>query len=176
VNDSNETGFYVAPFSIDGTLEGIGFWKRSDLSGFWIEVCSDLMKGKGGNVDTFLERQLSHLRVKLTSAKGAALLTLFAREKPLSSCLLLSGTSTDADQQAAGMFVESVRKTNIVREVAAVMEPFASIFGINERPLMVVIPWPDETVSDQDHELVRELGLHFARAFFEANVGRSIAP
>jgi hypothetical protein len=175
VNDSKDTGFYIAPYSIDGAMKGVGFWKRSDLSGFWIEVCRDLMKEKGSNFDALLEKQLSHLRVKLTSAKGAALLMLFARERPLSSSLLLSGTSMDADQQASGMFVESVRKTNVVREVAPVTEPFASIFGINERPLMVVIPWPDETVSDQDHELVRELGLHLAGAFFEANVRTSIA-
>jgi hypothetical protein len=170
VNESKEAGFYIAPFSIDGTLMGVGFWKRADLSGFWIEVCRDLMKKHGCNFDTFLEKQLSHLRMKLTSAKGTALLTLFAQAKPLSSCLLLSGASKDADQQAVGMFVESIRKTSLVRAASAGLEPFAAIPGLDERPLMVVVPWPDETVSDHDHELVRELGLHFAGAFFEFNV------
>lgn len=37
-------------------------------------------------------------------------------------------------------------------------------------PAMVIVPRPDDDISDQDHDFVGELGLHLAGAFFAAGL------
>jgi len=41
--------------------------------------------------------------------------------------------------------------------------------SLSERPLMVIVPIPDESISDQDNDVVRELALHLASAFLRSD-------
>jgi hypothetical protein len=34
---------------------------------------------------------------------------------------------------------------------------------------MIVVPWPDEVTSEQDFDLIRELSIHVAAAFFQGD-------
>ena len=45
--------------------------------------------------------------------------------------------------------------------------PLAELVTFDGRPLLAVVVWGNPNVSERDHELVQELGIHFAAAFFE---------
>ena len=42
--------------------------------------------------------------------------------------------------------------------------PFVDLSAIPDRPLLVVVPWPDALITDQEHDLSKELMVHFAGA------------
>ena len=83
------------------------------------------------------------------------------------SAILMAGSSAPAERAASQMWVDSLRRSNIVLVASSSSNPFEQVLTTNERPLLVVIPWPDARVSEQDRELVRELLLHLARAYFD---------
>jgi hypothetical protein len=167
VSVTDEPGFFVAPFGIDGRSLGIGFWGYSQLSDTWLGTCTAFIEDSRGNFDVSWPGNLSHIRTKLTSASGAALATFSICERIASSIVLLSGRSLEAEVNVTHMFVSSLRRVRLVVEAAAGHpEPFAVLLSVKERPLMAVVPWPEMTVPQSDHELVRELGLHLAGAFF----------
>lgn len=71
-----------------------------------------------------------------------------------------------AESTVLDLFIASLRKVEMVRATASSDEPFAEVLRIRERPLLVVVPWPDPEISDPDEALVRKLGVHLAGAFF----------
>ena len=71
-----------------------------------------------------------------------------------------------AERTLLEMFVESVRRVDIVRKMQRTSKPFADVFGISERPLHVVIAWG--VSQGDDARMVAELGTHFAAAFLYA--------
>lgn len=163
---STEFGFYIAPFGTDGEQVGLGFWARSTLSDVWLRACSDFLGAHGASFDASWGGKLSQIRTKLTSAFGAALVTFAAHGKIASSILLLSGQTPEAERELAEMFVDSLNRTTWVQQDASTSHPFSKITSVNDRPLMVVVAWPESTISEQDHDLVRELGIHLAGAYF----------
>jgi hypothetical protein len=160
------SGFFVLSFGMDGESVGSGFWERSRLSENWLGTCKDYLGAHGESFDASWNAHLSHIQTKLTSASGAGLVTFFVHGKVVLSVLLLSGLSPPAENPVAEMFIESLKKTVPVEAATRSSSPFRDIFAVRDRPLMVVVPWPEATVSSQDHALVRELGLHLAGAFF----------
>lgn len=161
-----QPGFFILPFGMDGEPVGFGFWEQVRLSENWLTVCRDYLNEHGAVFDASWSGNLSHIRTKITSASGTALVTFFVQGKVALSVLLLAGTSPAAEESAAQMFVESLRRSAPVQAATQSPNPFNNIFSAKDRPLMVVVPWPETTVSEQDHKLVRELGLHLAGAFF----------
>jgi hypothetical protein len=162
---SNEAGFHVAPFGVDGEPVGAGFWSSSNLSNEWLRLGSEFLQTHGPVFDSSWDGPLSQIRTKFTSSSGAALATFFVNTKIASSLLLLSGQSPAAEQVVTDMFVDSIKRT-VEQMVVGAPNHFSKIASIKERPLMVVVPWPEADISDQDYDLVRELGLHLAGAFF----------
>lgn len=100
-------------------------------------------------------------------------MTFYVKAEIAASLLLLSGQSEAVERDISQMFVESLRKTDLVKAAAVSQRPFGSILMLKERPLLVVVPWGRATISGDDHNLVKELGLHLAGAFFlrQANPG-----
>ena len=162
-----DAGFVILPFSPDGDPVGRGIWRSSQLSPKWLAICEDVLLKRGMIFDAAWQDDLSHIRTKFTSASGAAVVSFFAHHAIASSLLLLSGISPQAEREISGMFVESLRRTNAVTAAGTGVQPFSQINSITDRPLMVVIPWPSDGVSATDHDLVRELGVHLAAAFFK---------
>lgn len=80
---------------------------------------------------------------------------------------LLSGQRHSVESSLLDMFVSSLRATDIVKACAESEAPFQAMLEVKMRPLMLVVPWGDERVSEQDRELVQELSLHVAGAFFK---------
>lgn len=159
-------GFYVSPFGMDGESLGTGFWAASNLSERWLDVCVAFLHQHGLVFDSRWPEPLSHVRTKLTSASGAAIATFYVRDQIVSSILLLSGRSPAVDDDVAAMFTESLKRSSPSVGVSRSSRPgFQAILARKERPLMAVVAWPDPSVSDEDQDLVRELGLHLAGAF-----------
>ena len=160
------SGFFVLPVGIDGESVGSGFWERSRLSERWLGVCKDYLAAHGAAFEASWDGDIQHVRAKVTSASGAALVTLFVHGKVVLSILLLSGISPQTDNAVSQMFVDSLKRTAPVRVTAQSLSPFTEIFAKQGRPLMVLVPWPQPTVTDEDHGLAYELALHLAGAFF----------
>lgn len=162
--ERTQTGFWIAPFGIDGNLEGLGFWEFAKLSSKWVGFANELITRNPSNFDRVLGDKLSHIRVKFTSIPGAALLTISDSEKVASSAILLGGLAAEKEMHLAGMYIESLKKIDRVKvSIGPNDKPFQELLGLTNRPLVAVVPWPDELV---DHDLVRELGIHLAGAFF----------
>lgn len=162
-------GFFIAAFAIDGSLEGQGRWIYRDLSAKWSNICDKLLYEEGVNFDHIWRGPLSHIRTKLTSARGAGICTIFVNDHVASSILLLRGHDRGAERDLSRMFVSSLQRVHLVRAITKLSEPFAEVLSMAERPLMAVVPIPDESISDEDHDLVRELSLHLASAFLRAD-------
>jgi hypothetical protein len=160
-----EPGFYVAPFGIDGEPEGIDYWKIERLSPKWLAICDRHLELHGTSFDIPWGGNLAHIQMKFTSASGIALVTLSVRGKPSASIAIATGNLPSAETEVLNMFVDSLRRTTLVQHAAAASIPFQNVLVIKERPLMIVVPWPDSNISKQDHALVRELAIHTAGAF-----------
>jgi hypothetical protein len=162
-------GFFVASFAIDGTLEGKGRWIYRDLSTRWSSICDELLSEEGVNFDHTWRGELSHIRTKLTSARGAGICTIFVNDHVGASILLLRGDDRAAERDVSRLFVSSLQKAPLVQTSAGSTEPFMEVLSMSERPLMAAVPFPDESISDQDHGVARELSLHLASAFLRAH-------
>jgi hypothetical protein len=162
-------GFFVAAFTIDGTLEGKGRWMYRDLSSKWLNLCDELLRAKGANFDYRWSGPLSHIRTRLTSDHGAGICTIFVNDRVGVSILLLRGRDGSAERNVSRMFVNSLQKVHLAQSISGLSEPLAEVFALSERPLMVVVPIPDESLSDQEQDEARELSLHMASAFLRAD-------
>ncbi|MFI5378584.1 MAG: hypothetical protein ACHRHE_04750 [Tepidisphaerales bacterium] len=160
------TGFYISGFGIDGEIVDTVFRTYSTLSEKWLTVCSRFLAMNGDVFESSWEGPLSHIKTRLTLASGAAVLTMFTGDQIECSMLLLSGLSTTADNDAASMFVTSLRNINMVKAAATSAEPFGGILTARERPLLAGVVWPDPGIPAGDHQLIGELMLHLAGAFF----------
>ena len=166
MTDSTQPGFFIVPFAFDGEQVGSGYWPLSRLSAKWLGVCSEFIQAHGPVFDAPWSGKLSHIRTKFTSASGAAIGTFFVQSEIVSSVLLLNGSSPNAEQTVAKMFADSLTKTFQSQLRQPPTDSFSKISSISERPLMVIVHLPAPDVSDDDQEIVRELALHLAGAFF----------
>jgi hypothetical protein len=162
-------GFFVAPFGIDGEPEGLDRWELAKLSAKWLAICEEHLELHGTSFNAPWRGHISHVQMKFTSASGVALVTFFVRGRPAASVALASGLSPTAEADVMRMFVDSLRRVAVVRAAAASQNPFQEAFTVRERPVMIVVPWPDAMISEQDRALVRELAIHTAGAFFARN-------
>ena len=165
---STHSGFYIAPYGIDGKQVDLGFRETSRLSSTCLGVCTEFLNAHGAVFDASWGGKLNELRTKVTSASGSAIATFFVRDGVASSILLLSGQSPEVDHSVTEMFVESFRRNALVQRAASSPHPFSTVAALNERPLMVAVAWPDPTILDQEQELARELGIHLAGAFLSS--------
>lgn len=163
-----EPDFEIAAFDPSGLLLGTSKRQLSDLSEKWLAIATAYLASHGENFKADWGGPLAHLVTQVTSADGAALVSFYADGVLVASAALLCGMSPDTELSVLKMFVQSLRKTEVVRANAVNEIPFEDIFQIMSRPLMVVVPWGDERVAEQDNELVQELALHFGAAYFQA--------
>ena len=160
-------GFYIAPFAVDGQGEGIVYQEQARLSAQWLYVCRNFIERNTAGVEAVWEGELAHISTKLTAAPGVALASFKVNGETAASLLLASGALPAAEDQVIEMFIRSMAQVELVRENAAPeQEPFEALREILDRPLMVVVPWPSETIAQQDRDLVQELAVHLAGAFF----------
>lgn len=156
--------FTIAAFALDGEQVGLAECEFDKLSSNWIDVCSGLSRHYGPVFDTPLQGNLNHVRIKCTSVDGAALVVIYMDNIPASSGAIACGISPAAEMEMLKLFASSVRASTepYHREATA---PFSDIERLEDRPLLVVVPWPSDAISDQDREIAKELMWHFAAAF-----------
>lgn len=162
--------FYVAAFNIDGESIGMEKIEIDSLSSKWTENCAKYLERHGDNFDTPWDENLSFIRTRLTSASGTALITFSSNEKPAASIFLARGISQATELSVLKMFINSLRNTDLVRASARSIEPFEEMFSIEDRPLMVVVPWADPDITDNENKIVRELSMHLAAAYFTKKI------
>jgi hypothetical protein len=61
------------------------------------------------------------------------------------------------------MFADSIN-VSTARYHGDADSAFADLPSITQRPLIAVVPSADELLTDEEHDLARELTLHFAAA------------
>jgi hypothetical protein len=166
MNMTEQDCFFVAAFAVDGRLEGVHQWVVGSMSEKWLELCGEYLDHHGSNFNASWGGELARISTKFTADRGVALVTFSSDGKPLASILLASGKSKDADLSVMKLFINSLIAIDEVQRSAVTDEPFREMLSIPDRPLMVVIPWVDESVDAQEHTLVRELSLHLAAAYF----------
>jgi hypothetical protein len=159
-------GFYIAPFSVEGEAEGCEYQEIGRLSDKWLTICGEFLDLNGNAFDSPWSGDLSHIRTSFTAASGGALIGFSVREVPANSIALASGDCPGAETEMIAMFVNSLRNVHAVRAVSNSPKPFEHAIELKERPVMIVVPWPARTISVEDHNVVRELAIHTAGAFF----------
>jgi hypothetical protein len=164
--DRVQGGFFILAFALHGECVGEGYWQCADLSAKWLAICREFLGRHTGSFEDSWSGNLSHIRTRITQSSDAAIVTFQVGDRVVSSILLLSGSAPTVDSEVAMLFVQSLRKTAPVLVATQSADPFNQILSKKDRPLMAVVAWPDAEVSAQDHELVHELGLHLAGAFF----------
>ena len=83
--------------------------------------------------------------------------------------MLLAGLSPAVEMQVTKMFIDSLMRIEIVQNLTkSHPKPFGEIAQTTNRPLMVHLPWLFRQISGEDHEVVAELNLHLAAAWFHS--------
>jgi hypothetical protein len=163
LNPDDDLHFLVAPFGLDGESVGVGAWHISMLSPEWLAICAEQLRGK--RTELSWGGKLPGIKVKLTCASDTAIGTIYVNNQVASSLLLLSGQSASAESAVAQMFVNSLRRMMHSRAHPSASTLFEGVLNLKERPLLIVVPWPEAGISADVQEAVRELGLHVAGAF-----------
>jgi len=162
---SAKPDYYVAPFSPDGELIGIGGRMISELSTKWLGFCNQLIASKGAVFQCKIPLPtLQHITVQVTSGSGTALVSFLVNDHPASSAVALTGQRATAEAEVLRMFVESMRRVPTVQELARTTKPFDCLLAITERPLYGVVLWANQSISESDQQLVQELENHLAAA------------
>jgi hypothetical protein len=167
---SSGKGFHIAPFGIDGRLEGEGFWSYEQLSTHWIDACGEVLEELGPIFEHQWSGPLSFVRTKLTSTDDYAIVTIYIRDHIASSLVFLRGSNRAVEDEARTTFLKSLANTELVRAAAShsgVACPFEQAGHLADRPLMIPVSFPNEALSDEDFDLARELSIHLAGAFFQ---------
>ncbi|HEY4371560.1 MAG TPA: hypothetical protein VGN52_06530 [Burkholderiales bacterium] len=165
--EEQEPGFYVAAYTADGSGKGVVFREFTELSGRWLLACRDFLRNRPASFDAAWQGELAHISARVTMAAGVALVTFKVRGTPAASVLLARGENEEAEAELVGMFIESLRRVKLVQTLSPGPEPFDSLRNLEERPLMVIVTWPYDEITEGDADLVQELSTHLAGAFLE---------
>jgi hypothetical protein len=158
--------YFVAAFGVDGQLVGVRPRSASQLTPGWLGFCRKLLTDGGPVFQCVMpQKELQHIALRFTSAEGAALVKFEVRGALATTAVALKGLNTAAEAEVLGMWVESMRRVRIVQEAAKEKTPFQTAFSLTERPVYIVVPWPDRRITEPDRQLVQELENHLAAAF-----------
>ena len=168
-----DTGFHIAAFSLEGALEGIRRCDPGEISQEWLRAADELLSSGGEMFDYEWPSALSNIRTKFTSIHSSALATFLVSGEIAASILLTRGAGSTAEGQIMSIFAQSLANSDPAKEAGGDARPFEGIQDIKERPLMVVVPWMSEGIEQRDHDLVREIAIHLAAAYFRRPAGTS---
>lgn len=160
-------GFLIAAFSAFGHFEGVRWREYQSFSHKWIELCGELFSEFGDIFDYTWPGNLAHIRTKFTSDQGVGMCTIFVNGRTASSILLMKGGSIGIEKDVIKVFLESVHTPLLNAPGGRAENGFSELNTISDRPLMAVVPFPNNEISNQDHEIARELGWHMAAAFLQ---------
>lgn len=167
--------FHTGIFAIDGELTAEGDLGLARLSPRWLGFARRFLRANGAVFRKPIDAQgLSHIEYKFTAYDGMALGSFYARGELVASTGYFTGTDPQGEAALQTMFLDSLRRIDLVRHAAASPTPFAALRSIEERPLQVVVAWGQLSVPDEDHQVISELANHFAGAFFYADESGSV--
>jgi len=161
-------GFYVLRHVMDGESEGLAFQELALLSTQWLYICRAFISQKPAAFEEAWRGPLAHISTKLASSAGVALVSFKVGGVLAASVLLASGTASIIEAQVIDLFIDSLGKVDLIKPATPGKDAFfEELREITARPLMIVVPWPHAAISASDENLVRELSVHLAGAFFE---------
>lgn len=108
---------------------------------------------------------LSHIEIKLTSADGTGLGMFYVNGALAISVGLFRGACAETEAAVLNAFVASLRNSRMVQIAATSDRPFEALLQLQQRPLLALVVWPPDELTETDADLVRELSTHFAAAF-----------
>ncbi len=152
--------FHVAPFSCDGELLGIGEWTASNLESAWLDRL-ELLSAPDNSGQCFMPSPFSEYSVRATIVAESGIATFFVRNILAASIAMLPGRNQVAELQMLNLFIESVRKIPLVVE-SEIDSRMDQMTRIENRPLVVAIPWPDNRISDYEFDIISSSSIHFA--------------
>jgi hypothetical protein len=164
--DNISTGFFIEVCAFDGVSVGNGCQEMPKLASKWLAVFSELIQKSGPAFNSSLQGNLSHIQIRFTSANGAASATLSANEVPGVTLLLLSGQSKQTEAEFTQMLAESLSRSFPAHVVGGEPDSFQKVFTFSKRPTAGIVTLPPDGIPSEDHELLREITLHLAGAFF----------
>jgi hypothetical protein len=135
----------------------------SALSPRWLGFSREVLGAGGSTFQCLLPPPFDRVGLRFTSSRSAGLATFLLDGAPVASSAYLRGEDLVADRQLLEMFVDSVRRVEVVQASQTSPQPFAEVFSISERPLHVVVAWGSS--PEHDLEMIAQLGNHFAGAF-----------
>lgn len=150
----------MAPFACDGELLGVGSWSSGNLSTDWLTRCAALSEFEHPNT-IHLAQPYNDFSVCSTVVDGVALATFRYRDTIAASAVISNGQDRLTETDIFRMFLDSIRNVELVR-LAETNRGFDTLWSIQERPLMVVVPWPIHEMTDSDSEVVTQFSIHFA--------------
>ncbi|MBN8810943.1 MAG: hypothetical protein J0I39_06535 [Sphingomonas sp.] len=162
-----KNGFSIAAFSAFGHFEGVREQEYQNLSAKWTSLCQELFLEFGGVFDYTWSGNLSHIRTKFTSDQGVGICTIFVNDRTASSILLMNGENVSVEKDVSKIFIRSLHTPLLNTPEGRAENGFSEIESISDRPLMIVVPFPSNEISTQNHEIVRELGWHMAAAYLQ---------
>ena len=176
--DKGTEGFHVAPFAPDGDLVDVALRMWDTLSPNWILASSTMLASLTASKRVSWGEGLSHIETGFVGQAGAALVTFYVRGVVVLSGVLLSGIAPQAENELLGMFVDARRRTDLVKAAAlnGGRVAFEDAKRLRERPVAIFVIWHPDSASDEDMEVVRDLSLHLAAAYFrrELAVGEGL--
>jgi hypothetical protein len=154
---------HVALFAPDGSLTAFSGAAASALSPRWKDFWRRMLDAHGPVFKAAIPiPPLSHIGVRLTRMDGAALVSFTVQGQPVTSAVALTGQHSDSEAEVLQMFVDSLRRTQLVRAYASDKPPFEEMFRLSQRPLYIAVIWGNPAVNDEDHETVIEFESHLA--------------
>jgi hypothetical protein len=159
--------FTIAAFDPAGSMIGTADKFYANLSPKWLLETSRFLAAHGDQFKTHWQGPLAHLETQFTASDGIALVTFRTRGIVVGSIALAAGENMVAEKYVLRMFVDSLKEAQITKFLSDSEKPFEQLFEINARPLMVAVPWGDQRITEEDDDLVQELAIHLAGAFFQ---------
>ena len=159
--------FYVAAFSCNGEMLGLGERKYNEFSPGLREQCAMMLKRYGSVFTTSLKQYVPGAELQFTSQSGSALITVYFDGKPEISGVFASGREPSVDSEVLRLFHLSICRTQIIKPFLD-QNPFGEIITLLERPLLGIVCWVSTSATDEYLGIMRELVLHLAVVFFQS--------
>ncbi|QNA85429.1 hypothetical protein G4G27_16580 [Sphingomonas sp. So64.6b] len=126
----------------------------------WFDADAGTLRRPGqGKVVQELRIGESACRLDATLRNGDAIFSMWSDDRIVTSSLFLSSSDAALNDQLTGLYLDSIRQTDLVRQLTQGMDaPFQEVSRAAERPLLVTLlmPAPSAELTDTLIEYQRQ--------------------
>ena len=158
--------FYIAPCGLDGELLGVAGVRGDDLDEILITQFQARFSDLPSTSRTKCLLQ-DEIWLTLTGSSSNAMGNIAYGDKLVSLFCLLNDDNS-ASGEVAGMFAASIARSVTSAGIALPEAAFESLTQIRQRPLMIVLTWPYDEITDDQYDRFRFWTTHVAAGYFLA--------